>query len=530
MAKSGKTSNVGASESSKPSKKSALSDINDSSTPDALPRRSRKRAVDYFPGDDGEPSEEKGEDIVEKPKKKAKTVSDTKAKPSKVDGHAIATEKTHPGGDRVEVEVEHTEAPDKKKSKGVEKGVKKSSASEKGSTKESIAKASKPKKAGAKVQAEPTQDDSTEMDNDVEEVSEAAKSIPSSKTKKAKGSVKQKGPMAATRSQKVSAEMEVDPDTLGEELNGDSVATEKVSLPNDRKTKQSLKSGDASKITSSKSKEDAKTDKTKPAKGASAKAKAKTSISPALSKKPEKAAPVSKTDGELKAGLDGQVSKSRKRKAPADADVDVKSKDLIDLLTEPVSSSKKAKKTLKKSKESIGDKVKDTLSSGLEAVSEGATIAKNYIGDLANGVQSSVMDDVTEVASEVVDAKKSSANKATKPALSKKGKGKAKDEADVPSDKLLESGETGSFNTEEDNTQQANGVPNQDDEEDVIEEDDQTAALLKGFESSEEDDISGDEGFMAGKEIPGLPKAKDTAKKLKSIKGKSDEPGVVYVG
>ncbi len=61
--------------------------------------------------------------------------------------------------------------------------------------------------------------------------------------------------------------------------------------------------------------------------------------------------------------------------------------------------------------------------------------------------------------------------------------------------------------------------------------DDQTAALLKGLESSEEEDVSGDEGFEQGQDVPALPDAK-LNKKLKVVgrKGEGSEPGVVYVG
>ncbi|PGH08269.1 hypothetical protein AJ79_06055 [Helicocarpus griseus UAMH5409] len=67
----------------------------------------------------------------------------------------------------------------------------------------------------------------------------------------------------------------------------------------------------------------------------------------------------------------------------------------------------------------------------------------------------------------------------------------------------------------------------------VEDEDDQTAALIQGFESSGDEDISGDEGFEPGKEVPAIPDAKQMKRKLRKMKKTStetEEPGVVYVG
>ncbi|KAI9815044.1 MAG: hypothetical protein M1827_002887 [Pycnora praestabilis] len=61
--------------------------------------------------------------------------------------------------------------------------------------------------------------------------------------------------------------------------------------------------------------------------------------------------------------------------------------------------------------------------------------------------------------------------------------------------------------------------------------DDQTAALLKGFESSEDEGASDEQGFEKGQAVPGLPDDNKMRKKLKAItSGDSDAPGVVYVG
>ena len=62
---------------------------------------SRKRAADSFEGDNGATKPPKTK--PEKPSKKAKPSEDN-VKPSKIDGHPVATAKTVPGGDMVEVE------------------------------------------------------------------------------------------------------------------------------------------------------------------------------------------------------------------------------------------------------------------------------------------------------------------------------------------------------------------------------------------------------------------------------------------
>jgi nucleolar protein 15 len=63
-------------------------------------------------------------------------------------------------------------------------------------------------------------------------------------------------------------------------------------------------------------------------------------------------------------------------------------------------------------------------------------------------------------------------------------------------------------------------------------EDDQTAALIKGFESSGDEDESGDEGYNSKMPIPKIPDTKKAEKKMKKLQqgDAKDEPGTVYVG
>jgi nucleolar protein 15 len=69
-------------------------------------------------------------------------------------------------------------------------------------------------------------------------------------------------------------------------------------------------------------------------------------------------------------------------------------------------------------------------------------------------------------------------------------------------------------------------------EEPESETEDQSAALLKGFESSGEEDASGEERFKQGQDVPALPDANKLNKKLKlaNKQGEGVESGVVYVG
>jgi nucleolar protein 15 len=64
-------------------------------------------------------------------------------------------------------------------------------------------------------------------------------------------------------------------------------------------------------------------------------------------------------------------------------------------------------------------------------------------------------------------------------------------------------------------------------------DDDQTAELLKGFESSGDEDISGDEGFDPDAPVPRVPDSKKTKRKIANRRKKIDEPeqpGTIYVG
>lgn len=63
--------------------------------------------------------------------------------------------------------------------------------------------------------------------------------------------------------------------------------------------------------------------------------------------------------------------------------------------------------------------------------------------------------------------------------------------------------------------------------------DDQTAELIKGFESSGDEDASEDEGFNPDQPVPRIPDSKKAKRKILKKQKKGDapsEPGTVYIG
>ncbi|KAB8257436.1 hypothetical protein BDV32DRAFT_81944 [Aspergillus pseudonomiae] len=82
----------------------------------------------------------------------------------------------------------------------------------------------------------------------------------------------------------------------------------------------------------------------------------------------------------------------------------------------------------------------------------------------------------------------------------------------------------------EDEESAASGASASEDEE----EDDRTAALIKGFESSGDEDESGDEGFNSDQPVPKIPDSKKAKRKIlkkqRENKQEAEEPGTVYVG
>jgi nucleolar protein 15 len=64
-------------------------------------------------------------------------------------------------------------------------------------------------------------------------------------------------------------------------------------------------------------------------------------------------------------------------------------------------------------------------------------------------------------------------------------------------------------------------------------EGDMTSALIKGFESSGDEDVSGDEGLRPGEVVPTIPDSKQIKRRLRKMKKTTTEPegpGTVYIG
>ena len=200
---------------------------------------------------------------------------------------------------------------------------------------------------------------------------------------------------------------------------------------------------------------------------------------------------------------------------------------VLDPLSEQASSSKKNHKKSKPSAlEAAGSRLGDILASGLDTAVQGVNAAKDFAAEVANGAQKSIMGDVTEVAEAVVDEKdkvEASAKKVSK-AAPKKGRNKKVKEVDPVS--AGPSRKAADVDVQAENQDPA--VADEDEED--FEEDDQTLALLQGFDSGDDDVVSGDEGFEQGGEVPEIPNTKTAAKDLKAANDEADEPGVVYVG
>ena len=209
---------------------------------------------------------------------------------------------------------------------------------------------------------------------------------------------------------------------------------------------------------------------------------------------------------------------AKKRKANADAP------NLVDQLAQTGSAQKKLRRSEESSAdESASKAMEDFATSSKEAITKFAAGASDYVGKLIGTNQKSIADDIAEVAEGVI-AEKKAARKGKK---AKKGKQEIADDDDSKANEsVLRQSETAKENAKLPPDIGDEGGEGQGSEVDD-EVDDQTAALLKGFESSDEDADSGDEGYTKGASIPKLP-AK-TTKELKKIKA-GDEPGTVYIG
>ena len=494
------------SESAKPRRAKNLTDNDDNEDLVSSAKKSRKRAADYFEGQDDEPAGASTDKPTGKPQKKAKTSAPHKVKPSKDDGHPVETAKAFPGGDMVEMEpeeVEHTKPEKTNKTKDT----KPSKAKKGSSTKNQEVAKVLSEKSKAKKDDEP-----------LEEVVDVADTKEQTAITKQSSKISKKANLSKAMDKSPSEkvfEVEVDdaPVTLDVQVVIQAATTgKKKSAP---KAKGAKKTIDPTEVTvgpteGAPQKGGLKsTDKTS--------ANTKSDKKSKSSKKDDISTEKAKTDGNNEGTPKAESSKTRKRKAPADAVSDTIKSKLLDPMAEAASSKKKQKKSEAKLSEKASGTVGGLIISGKEAAMHGMTAAKDLLNDIPGGDHNSLMTDMTGTASDVVDAKVNGKQKPTKSA--KEGKGKAKDDNYPPADNEFEG-----LDGEDANDL----VGGQDDDG---EEDDQTAALLKGFESDEDDDDEppNDMGFETGQEVPGLPDKRGLSAKLKKAMG-NEETGVVYIG
>ena len=481
---------------------------------------SSKRAADLSDDDEGDaeakPSKAKASKIK---KAKAVTASD-QTKPSKVDGHPIETEKTHPGGDMVEVEPSKEKKTRKSKkpkekesapSDGIALGIsrkakpgkspdsdadevknQKQDASGENTTVEATA-SSKPKhvendnatdtaateakKPKAKAKTSGKRDKlHTQDGEEVSEAPEPAKKAAKSKTsrKGAKGVDDQvealpKDESANTAPSKKGRKAKapvVNDDSKDKDANiaPDMAMDSSVfdSLLSTDKGKEPAEEAPAPKDTSAKATKKDPKSQTKGGTGSKDNFK------------------VSKKDKATEKPADGKEevpSKSKKRKSPPGGDLDAVKADLLDPLSETASAKKKQKKSGPSAMEAAGESIGSLLSS----VKKNAKAAFDFAGNAIDGGQGSLLEDITDVAEGVVNEKKKRTKKSKVP------------KADIPSEE----------------------------------------SLLKGLESSgDEKDPDEDEGFEAGKLPPPLPQStfdKINARSDPTSEHKSGE-GVLYVG
>ncbi|KAL9102589.1 MAG: hypothetical protein Q9163_002269 [Psora crenata] len=195
---------------------------------------------------------------------------------------------------------------------------------------------------------------------------------------------------------------------------------------------------------------------------------------------------------------------SKKRKASAAGDAETVKSQILEPLSEYAAESAK-KKQKKDAGQSIGESLGEIVHSGLEAATHSANSLRESLGGLTGGTEQTITSAAPEVASILDDAK------STLKAAATKGKGKAKAAADDIA---------------------AAATPGDDEgESSDSETDDQTAALLKGFESSDDDEPAEGEGFKEGQPIPAIPNTIATNKQLQAIQtGLETEAGVVFLG
>lgn len=207
--------------------------------------------------------------------------------------------------------------------------------------------------------------------------------------------------------------------------------------------------------------------------------------------------------------------------------------EVIDQPDEVRSAKEKRKKAKHSALGTAGNIIGGTLSAGLTTAAHGVNAVKDYEAEVAYGTEKSIKNDAAQVAKVVVESN-DNVEGLVKKSLNGDCKSKKSSDGDSKSKKRVKG-------VEEDSKKAAATHPSADlndnaaveghDGEEVEiqeKEHDQTLALLKGFDSGDEDQFSGEEIFKEGQSVPNIPK--NSAKKLKAAKDESEEPGVVFVG
>lgn len=304
--------------------------------------------------------------------KKSKATKGEAARASKSGDHPVQTEKTHPGGDRVEVE---TTNPAKGKKGQTKEGKPVETADD------HHEEPAKPRKKASKV---------AEKDEADKDISAESQGRSKSAGQATNTETRKKGKKAQVPSKKGDEDADnapTDPDmAMGHSVFDSLLATDKGKEPVDE--------GSAS------------TEKSKPGKATNKASKEPAATAKSAPKSEKKAKDTSKTP----ASAEASTSKLKKRKAPAGQDMEAVKTDVLDPLSEMASAKKKQKISEPSALEAVGSYIGSTVDSAKKK----AKAVMGYAGDVTASAQDSIMDDVTGLANGAVEEKqKKKRSKAT---------------------------------------------------------------------------------------------------------------------
>ncbi|KAE8376522.1 hypothetical protein BDV26DRAFT_265498 [Aspergillus bertholletiae] len=223
--------------------------------------------------------------------------------------------------------------------------------------------------------------------------------------------------------------------------------------------------------------------------------------------------------------------KDKKRKAAAaTAAADSPAKKTKKVEAKPAESTNASpKNTLKKTKGSSAEKPGAKLKVNGEPTRQvkPRKRAADFLSDNDDSESENIPESKAETAKKLSNKKTKKADGTAAPAPKEKtSKAKASAKAKKPEPVAEESDDE----EMEDEKSVTSGASQSEGEE----EDDRTTALIRGFESSGDEDESGDEGFNPDQPVPKIPDSKKAKRKIlkkqKENKQEAEEPGTVYVG